>query len=55
MGRVALWVKVRNENRSVPVQSPLGSRSGLGTQPSYEAPDDLWVEYVKAQRLTSGE
>ena len=23
--------------------------SGLGTQPLYEAPSDLWVEHVKMQ------
>ena len=26
---------------------PLGARPGLGTQPHYEAPGDLPVEYVK--------
>ena len=25
----------------------LGARPGLGTQPLYEAPSDLWVEIVK--------
>ena len=26
------------------VQTPLGARPDLGTQPHYEAPVDLWVE-----------
>ena len=30
-----------------PVQTPLGARLGLGTQPRYEAPGDLWVEIVE--------
>ena len=29
------------------VQNPLGTRLGLGTQPRFEAPGDLRVEYVK--------
>ena len=29
------------------VQTPLGARPGLGTQPRYEAPGDLWVEIVE--------
>ena len=37
------------------LDSPLGGRPGLGTQPYYEAPDDLRVDYVKTQWLTSGE
>ena len=37
-----------------PVQTPLGARPGLGTQPRYEAPGDLRVELDKTQRLTSG-
>ena len=32
------------------VQTPLGARLGLGTQPCYEAPGDLRVETVKTQR-----
>ena len=35
------------------VQTPLGARPALGTQPRYEAPGDLRVEIVKTQRLTS--
>ena len=31
------------------VQTPLGARPGLGTQPRYEAYDDLRVELVKTQ------
>ena len=27
-----------------PVQTPLGAQLGLGTQPRYKAPGDLWVE-----------
>ena len=30
-----------------PVKTPLGAQLGLKTQPHYEAPDDLWVEYLK--------
>ena len=30
-----------------PVQTPLGARPGLGTQPRYEAPGDLRAENVK--------
>ena len=30
-----------------PVQTPLGARLGLGTQPRYEAPGDPRVENVK--------
>ena len=30
-----------------PVQNSLGARLGLGTQPRYEAPGDLRVEYVQ--------
>ena len=26
---------------------PLGAQPGLGSQPRYETPRDLWVEYVK--------
>ena len=29
------------------VQTPLGARPGIGTQPRYEAPGDLRVENVK--------
>ena len=32
-----------------PVQNPLGAQPGLGTQPRYEAPGDLRVEYVQTQ------
>ena len=31
-------------NQKVPVQLPLGSRLGLGTQPHYEDPGDLRTE-----------
>ena len=35
-----------------PVQTSLGDRSGLGTQPCYEAPSNLRVIIVKTQWLT---
>ena len=35
------------QNRKVPVQTPLGARPGLGTQPHHETPGDLRVEFVK--------
>ena len=38
-----------------PFRTLLGTRPGLGTQPRYEAPGDLRVEYVKRKWLTSGE
>ena len=34
--------------RSFPVQTSLDAQLGLGTQPRYEAPGELWVEVVKA-------
>ena len=37
------------------VQTPLGPRVGLRTQPCYKAPRDLQVKIVKTQCLTSGE
>ena len=37
------------------VQTPLGARLGLGTQPLYQPPCDLRVEIVQTQWLTSGE
>ena len=33
----------------LPVQTPPGARPGLGNQPRYEAPSDLWLEIVKTQ------
>ena len=41
--------------RKVPVQTPLGTPPGLGTQPRYEAPGDLQVENEKTKWLTSAE
>ena len=35
--------------RGFPVQTPLGARPSLGTQPHYEAPGDLQVENVNAE------
>ena len=32
-----------------PLQTPLGTRPGLGTQLCGEAPGDLWIEIVKMQ------
>ena len=34
------------------VQNPLCARPGLGTQPGYEVPGDLWVELAKMQQST---
>ena len=31
------------------IQAPLGTRPSLGTEPHYETPGDLRVEYVKTQ------
>ena len=39
----------------ISVQTPRGSRLGLGTQPSYKAPTERRVQYVKTQWLTSVE
>ena len=36
-----------------PVQTPLGTQPGLGTQPCYEASTELQVKIVKRHRLTS--
>ena len=36
------------------VQAPLGTWPGLATQPRYEAPGDLWVEYVNTQVIDIG-
>ena len=33
--------------KMVPVQTPVGTLLGLGTQPCNKAPDDLQVENVK--------
>ena len=44
-----------DQNRKVPVRTTLGARPGLGTQPRYEAPGALLVEYVKRKGLTSDE
>ena len=32
-----------------PLQTPLGTRPGLGTQLCGKAPGDLWIEIVKMQ------
>ena len=44
-----------DQNWRVAVQTLLGARPGLGTQPCYEAPGDLCFEYVKCKWLTLGE
>ena len=31
------------------IQTPLGAQQGLGTQPQFETPCDLWVENLKMQ------
>ena len=54
VAKFGLFYKRCDQNR-FPVRTPLGARSGLGTQPRYEAPGDLRVEYVKRKWLTSGE
>ena len=41
--------------RGFPVQTPLGNRLGLGTQPCYEAPADFRVKILEKQWSTSGE
>ena len=38
-----------DQNWRVAVQTLLGARPGLGTQPCYEAPGDLCFEYVKCK------
>ena len=37
------------------VQRPLGTRPGIGTQPSCKTPGGLWGEYVKTWWLIMGE
>ena len=34
----------REKDTRIPVQTPVGVRSGFGTQPRYQAPDGLRVE-----------
>ena len=46
-GLVGLGIVIRIGR--FPVQTPLGTRPGLGTQPRYEAPGDLRVEYVQTR------
>ena len=38
-----------NFNRKVQLQTPLGTRPELGTQPYYQAPSDLEIETVEKQ------
>ena len=38
-----------NKNWKVPGSNPLGAQPGLGTQPRYEAPSDLRVDYEQTQ------
>ena len=44
-----------NQNWKVPGSKPTRHAVNLGTQPRYEAPSDLWVEYVQTQWLTLGQ
>ena len=58
---VVYWVKVKvkvwgewpsglkccRKNQMVPGSNPTKHLAGLGPQPRYEAPSDLWVENVK--------
>lgn len=56
--RLALWtgesglvdLGVRFRIGMIPVQTPLGTRSGLGTQPHYKTSGDLRVEQVSIRR-----
>ena len=56
--RPIIWRELSSElrhcrkKRKVPVQTPLGTWLGLGTQPRYEAPGDVRIENVKTQWLT---
>ena len=51
---MAKWVKALWLELEVPVSNPIGAWPGLGTQPCYKAPCDVWVEIVKLQWLTLG-
>ena len=46
-GLLGLGVTIRV--RGFPVQTPLGNRLGLGTQPCYEAPADFRVKILETQ------
>ena len=37
-----------------PVQIPLGAWPGLGPQPPYKTPGDLWVEIVENPEINIG-
>ena len=39
-----------NESEGFPVQIPPGAWLGLGTQPCYNAPGDLWVENIQKKQ-----
>lgn len=39
--------------RMFPIQTLLGARPDLGTQPRYDASADLWVKTINTQWLTS--
>ena len=48
LGNLGEWPGgLRHCNQNWKVQTPLGAWLGLQTQPCYEAPSDLWAEYVK--------
>ena len=43
-----------NQNWKVPGSTPLDAWPGLGTQPHYKAPGDLWVELVENAVINIG-
>ena len=51
IGNKWCWIRIERFQ----VQTPLGTRPGLGTQPCYEVPGDLWAEYIKCKLLALGE
>ena len=44
---IKVWLRCCSKNRKVPGSNP--TRRGLGTQPHYQAPGDLWVKNVKCR------
>ena len=55
LGEWSSGLRCCNRIRRFPVQTPLGTRLSLGTQPSNEASGGLCIKIVKRQWLTSGE
>lgn len=41
---MAYWVKIMIKLEDSQIQNPLGTWTGLGTQPGYEAHGELWVK-----------